>query len=111
MSEANEWKKEEVHVEEVVLTSSTDREPDVHAALNSLSYQDFGLKELAFTDEQMMSTSRSITGKWIKGRTAADARKLPESMVSSFRPSLAIVQQARLGMSHLLNAVCYRTML
>ena len=30
MSEADEWKKEEVHVEEVVLTSSTDREPAVH---------------------------------------------------------------------------------
>ena len=31
MSEADEWKKEEVHVEEVVLTSSTDRDPAVHA--------------------------------------------------------------------------------
>ena len=27
MSETDEWKKEEVDVEEVVLTSSTDREP------------------------------------------------------------------------------------
>ena len=34
MSEADEWEKEEVHAEEVVLTSSTDREPAVHAALN-----------------------------------------------------------------------------
>ena len=33
MSKADEWKKEEVHVEEVVLTSSTDREPAVHATL------------------------------------------------------------------------------
>ena len=33
MSEADEWKKEEVHVEEVVLTSSTDREPAVDATL------------------------------------------------------------------------------
>ena len=31
MSEADEWKKEEVHLEEVVLTSSTDRGPAVHA--------------------------------------------------------------------------------
>ena len=30
MSEADEWEKEEVHVEKVVLTSSTDREPAVH---------------------------------------------------------------------------------
>ena len=51
MSEANEWKKKEVDVEEVVLTSSTDREPAVHATLNSLSCQDFGLTELAFADE------------------------------------------------------------
>ena len=92
MSEADEWKKEEVHVEEVVLTSSTDCEPDVHAALNSLSYQDFGLRELTFTDEQTMEYIQGITEKWIKGRTVADARKSPESMVSSFRPSLAIVQ-------------------
>ena len=68
MSEADEWKKEEVHVEEVVLTSSTDREPAVHATLNILSSQDVGLRELAFADEQTMSISRSITGKWIKGR-------------------------------------------
>ena len=33
MSEADEWKKEEVHAEEVVLTSSADREPAVHAML------------------------------------------------------------------------------
>ena len=33
MSEAYEWKKEEVHVEEVVLTSSTDHEGAVHATL------------------------------------------------------------------------------
>ena len=58
MSEADEWKKEEVHVEEVVLTSSTDHEPAVHATLNSLSCQDFGLRELTFADEQTMSTSR-----------------------------------------------------
>ena len=73
MSETDEWEKEEVHAEEVVLTSSTDREPAVHATLNSLSCQDFGLGELAFADEQTMNTSRSVTGKWIKGRTAADA--------------------------------------
>ena len=57
MSEADEWKKQEVHVEEVVLTSSTDREPAAHATLNSLSCQDVGLRELAFTDEQTMSIS------------------------------------------------------
>ena len=34
MSEADEWKKEEVDVEEVALTSSTDCEPAVHATLN-----------------------------------------------------------------------------
>ena len=55
-------------MEEVVLTSSTDREPAVHATLNSLSYQDVGFGELAYNDEQTMSTSRSITGKWIKGQ-------------------------------------------
>ena len=66
MSEADEWEKEDVHLEEVVLTSSIDREPAVHATLNSLSCQDFGLGELAFADEQTISTSRSITGKWIK---------------------------------------------
>ena len=71
MSEADEWKKEEVHVEEVVLTSSTDREPAVHPTLNSLSCQDFGIRELAFADEQTMSTSRSITGKWIKGQNCS----------------------------------------
>ena len=68
MSEDDEWEKEEVHVEEVVLTSSTDREPAVHATLNSLSSQDFGLGELAYADEQTMSTSMSIIGKWIKGQ-------------------------------------------
>ena len=31
MSEADEWRKGEVHLEEIVLTSSTDREPAVHA--------------------------------------------------------------------------------
>ena len=31
-----------------------------------------------------------------RAETAADARKSPESMVSSLRPSLANVQQARL---------------
>ena len=61
MSEEDEWEKEEV--EEVVLTSSIDREPTVHATLNSLSCQDFGLGELACADEQTMSTFRSITGK------------------------------------------------
>ena len=71
MSEADEWEKEEVHVEEVVLTPSTDREPAVHATLNSLSCQDFGLGELALADEQTMSTSRSITGKWIKGQNCS----------------------------------------
>ena len=71
MSEADEWKKEEVHVEEVVLTSSTDREPAAHAMFNSLSCQDFGLRELAFADEQTMSTSKSITGKWIKGQNCS----------------------------------------
>ena len=39
MSETNEWEKEDVHVEEVVLTSSTDREPAVHATFYSLSCQ------------------------------------------------------------------------
>ena len=48
MSEDDEWEKEEVHAEEVVLTSSNDR----------LSCQDFGLGELAYADEQTMSTSR-----------------------------------------------------
>ena len=73
MSEADEWKKEEVHVEEVVLTSSADRErePAVHATLNSLSCQDFGLRELAFADEQTISTSRGMTGKWIKGQNCS----------------------------------------
>ena len=36
MSEDDEWEKEEVHMEEIVLISSTDREPAVHAKLNSL---------------------------------------------------------------------------
>ena len=71
MSEADEWEKDKVHVEEVVLTSSTDREPAVHAMLNSLSGQDFGLGELAFADEETMSTSRSITGKQIKGQNCS----------------------------------------
>ena len=48
MSEDDEWEKEEV-----VLTSSTDREPAVHATLNSLSCQDFGLGELAYADEPL----------------------------------------------------------
>ena len=67
MSEDDEWEKEEEHVEEVVLISSTDREPAVHATLNSLSCQDFGLGELAYADEQTMSTSR----KWIKGQNCS----------------------------------------
>ena len=71
MSEADEWKKEEVHVEEVVLTSSTDAEPAVYAMLNSLSCQDFRLRELAFADDQTMGTSRSVTGKWIKGQNCS----------------------------------------
>ena len=71
MSEPDEWKKEEVHVEEVALTSSADHEPAVHATLNYLSCQDFGLREVAFADEQTMSTSRSITGKWIKGQNCS----------------------------------------
>ena len=50
MSEDDEWEKDEV--EEVVLTSATDREPAVHATLDSLSCQDFGLGELAYADEQ-----------------------------------------------------------
>ena len=49
MSEEDEWEKEEV--EEVVLTSSTDREPAVHVTLNSLSFQEFGLGELGYIDE------------------------------------------------------------
>ena len=65
MSEDDEWEKEE---EKVILISSTDREPAVHATFNSLSCQDFGLGELTYADEQTMSTSRSITGKWIKGQ-------------------------------------------
>ena len=44
MSEDGEWEKDEV--EEVVLTSATDYEPAVHATLDSLSCQDFGLGEL-----------------------------------------------------------------
>ena len=110
ISEDDEWEKDEV--EEVVLTSTTDREPAVHATLDSLSCQDFGLGELTYADEPLadneyISTSRSITGKWIKGekgKREVDARKSPESsgryksMVSSFKPSLnAIVQQAKLG--------------
>ena len=71
MSEDDEWEKEDVHVEEVVLTSSTDRKPAVHATLNSLSCQDFGLGGLANADEQTTSTSRSITGKWIKGQNCS----------------------------------------
>ena len=70
MSEADEWEKEEVDVEEVVLNSSPNREPAVHATLNSLSCQDFGLGELAFADEQTIRTSRSITRKWIKGQNS-----------------------------------------
>ena len=35
MSEDDEWEKDEV--EEVVLTSATNREPAVHATLDSLS--------------------------------------------------------------------------
>ena len=62
MSEDDEWEKEDVYVE-VVLTSSTDRGPAVHAVLNSLLCQDFGLGELDYADEQTVSTSRSITGK------------------------------------------------
>ena len=69
MSEDDEWEEEEV--KEVVLTSSTDREPAVHAKLNSLSCQDFGFGELAYDDEHTMSTSRSITGKWIKGKNCS----------------------------------------
>ena len=46
MSEDDEWEKDEV--EEVVLTSATDREPPsepaVHATLDSLSCQDFGVE-------------------------------------------------------------------
>ena len=41
MSEDDEWEKDEV--EEVVLTSAADCEPAVHAMLDSLSCQDFGL--------------------------------------------------------------------
>ena len=51
MFEGDEWEKEEV--EEVVLTSATDREPAVHATLDSLSCQDFGLRELAYADEPL----------------------------------------------------------
>ena len=63
----------EYEVNEVVLTSATDREPAVHATLDSLSYQDFGLGELAYADEPLanMSTSRSITRKWIKGQNCS----------------------------------------
>ena len=49
MSQDNEWEKDKV--EEVVLTSPTDREPALHATLDSLSCQDFGLGELAYADE------------------------------------------------------------
>ena len=51
MSEDDEWEKDEV--EEVVLTSATDREPAVHATLDSLSCQDSGLGELAYADETL----------------------------------------------------------
>ena len=71
MSDADEWEKEEVHAEEVVLTLSTDCEPAVHATLNSMSCQDFGLGELAFADEQTMNSSRSVTGKWMKGQNCS----------------------------------------
>ena len=37
----------------VVLISATDREPAVHATLDSLSYQDFGLGELAYAVEPL----------------------------------------------------------
>ena len=66
MSEDDQWEKEEV--EEVVFTSSTDCEQAADVTLNSLSFQEFGIGELAYVDEQMMSTSRSITEKWIKGQ-------------------------------------------
>ena len=49
MSEDDEWEKEEV--EEVVLTSATDREPAVHATPDSC--QNFGLRELAYADEPL----------------------------------------------------------
>ena len=51
MSEDDEWEKDEV--EEVVLTSATDREPAVQATLDSLSCQDFGPGELAYADEPL----------------------------------------------------------
>ena len=51
MSEDDDWEKEEV--EEVVLTSATDRKPAVHATPDSLSSQDFGLGELAYADEPL----------------------------------------------------------
>ena len=51
MSENDECEKDEA--EEVVLTSATDLEPAVHATLDSLSCQDFGLGELAYADEPL----------------------------------------------------------
>ena len=51
MSEDYEW--EEDDVEQVVLTSATEREPVVHATLDSLSCQHFGLGELAYADEPL----------------------------------------------------------
>ena len=51
MFEDDEWEKDEA--EKVVLTSATDYEPAVHATLDSLSCQDFGLGELAYADEPL----------------------------------------------------------
>ena len=48
MSEDDGWETDEV--EEVVLTSATDCEPAVHATLDSLSCQDFGL---GYADEPL----------------------------------------------------------
>ena len=50
MSGDYEWEKDEV---EIVLTSTTDSEPAVHATLDSLSCQEFGLGELAYADEPL----------------------------------------------------------
>ena len=50
MSEDDEWEKDKV--EEVVLTSATDCEPAVHATLDSLSCQDFGLGDITLADDE-----------------------------------------------------------
>ena len=53
----------EYEVKQVVLTSATDRESAVHATLDSLSCQDFGLGELAYADEPL--TDDEYIQEWL----------------------------------------------